>query len=358
MKTILIILISFNLLYSTSYNFQQKKIFSTNSVIWGMDFIDEDKIIISLKEGAFIIFDLKRNRVIKKINFEVFNVGQGGLMDVKISPNFQNDSTLFFTYTKEVFPYGETTLAKAKFKNDNLYDFEDILVTQSFSTTGYHFGSRITFDEKNHIYFGIGDRGIRNDAQNLLRHNGTILRLNLDGSVPKDNPFVNNKDSLPHIYSYGHRNPQGLFYDKKEQRLWEVEHGPRGGDEINLIKSGENYGWPIVSLGKEYVSNFSIGVEKKEGISDAKKVYIPSIAPSSLVFYDGDIYKSLKGKLLVSALKLRHINILTLNEKANIIKEDRILEDLGERIRNIAISPKGLIYFSSDSGNLYLLENL
>ena len=357
MKTILIILIGFNLLFSSSFNFKQKKIFSTNSVIWGMDFIDEDKMIISLKQGEFLIFDLKKKEVIKKIDFEVFNIGQGGLMDVKVSPNFNIDSTIFFTYTKQVFPYGETTLAKARFKNDNLYDFEDILITKSNSTTGYHFGSRITFDNKNHIYFGVGDRGVRNNAQNLSNHSGTIIRLNLDGSIPKDNPFINNQDFLPQIYSYGHRNPQGIFYDLKNDKLWEVEHGPRGGDEVNLIKSAQNYGWPLVSLGKEYISNSSIGVEKKEGFIDAKKVYIPSIAPSSLVFYDKDIYKNLKGKLLISALKLKHINILTLDENSKIIKEERILEDLGERIRNIAISPKGLIYFSSDSGNLYLLEN-
>ena len=336
--------------------YQGKELVSNLGVVWGMDFINENKMILTIKDGRILLYDLKKKdtKILKQ--FEVYNKGQAGLLDVKISPNFKNDKTIYFTYVKNIDSKGATTLAKAKFEKDSLIDFEDILVTKSLTSKNVHFGSRITFDGKGNLYFGVGDRGVRSNAQNLKNHAGTIMRLNLDGTIPKDNPFVDDKNILDEIYSFGHRNPQGLFYDKVNKKLWEIEHGPRGGDEINLVQKAQNYGWPEVSWGKEYWNISSVGVKHKKGIEDAKKYYVPSIAPSSLVYYDGDIYEDLKGKLLAGALKSTHINILTLDKNFNIIKEDRILDKLGERIRHIAISPKGLIYFSTDSGKVYLLK--
>ncbi len=352
------IFIMFMLIFQVSLfaNYSAKKIVSNLGVVWGMDFIDENKIVVNIKDGKILLHDLKQNKTKTLIEIDVYNKGQGGLLDVKISPNFKDDKTIFFTYVKNVNSYGATTLAKAKFINEKLENFEDILVTKSTTSNNVHFGSRITFDKNGHIFFGVGDRGTRPNGQDLTNHSGTIMRLNLDGSIPKDNPFVADESILDEIYTYGHRNPQGLFYDKKNNRLWEIEHGPRGGDEINLIQKSKNYGWPVVSKGKEYWNTFSVGVKHKDGMEDAKKYYIPSIAPSSIVYYDQDVYKDLKGKLLAGALKLTHINILTLDENANIINEDRILKSLAQRVRNIAISPKGYIYFSTDSGSIYLLE--
>lgn len=354
MKFLIVLLLLFSSLFAKNLTYE--KIANFSGVVWGMDFIDENTLIINKKDGEVLLYklDLKKMKNLAKI--DIYYNGQAGLLDVKVSPNFKSDNTIYFTYVKDVNGMGATTLAKAKFINDSLVYFEDILVTKSRTNKSFHFGSRITFDNDGHLFFGVGDRGVRPNAQDLTNHAGTIMRLNLDGTIPKDNPYINDKNVLDEIYSFGHRNPQGLFYDKTNERLWEIEHGPRGGDEINLIKPTLNYGWPLVSFGKEYWNPLDVGVKHKDGMIDAKKVYVPSIAPSSLVYYDGNIYQSLKGKLLAGALKLTHINILTLDKNTNIVKEERIFEKLGERIRNIAISPKGLIYFSSDSGNLYLLK--
>ena len=157
-----------------------------------------------------------------------------------------------------------------------------MLITRSASTPGRHFGSRITFDGTGHLFFSVGDRGVRPNGQDLSTHAGSILRLTLDGSVPENNPFVQQRSALPEIWSYGHRNPQGIFYDRKKRRLWSIEHGPRGGDEINLILPGRNYGWPVISYGKEYWGPVQVGEgTEKEGMEQPVKFYVPSIAPGS-----------------------------------------------------------------------------
>ena len=245
----------------------------------------------------------------------------------------------------------------AKLQNNKLINWNDLFISQAFSDTSRHFGSRITFDEEGHLYFSIGDRGVRENSQNLSNHAGSIIRLNLDGSIPSDNPFINKKDALPEIYTYGHRNPQGLFYDKTSKNLWSIEHGPRGGDEINLIEKGKNYGWPIISYGKEYWNDFAVGESTaKEGMQQPIKYYIPSIAPSSLMVYNGDLFKKYKGNIFSGALKLTHLNRIVLDKSNNVIKEERLLENLNERIRNVIQSSDGKIYVSSDSGNIYMLS--
>ena len=221
-----------------------------------------------------------------------------------------------------------------------------------------HFGSRITFDKKNHIYFSIGDSSKRLEAQDLSSYLGSILRLNMDGSVPQSNPFYFKKKALGGIYSYGHRNPQGLFFDKKRNILFSNEHGPRGGDEINIIKKGKNYGWPIVSYGKEYTSFSYVGkYRQKEGMENAIKVYTPSIAPSSLLVYSGNKFKEWEGNLFSTSLKLKHINRIVLNKKLEVIKEEKLFNHLNQRIRNIIEDEEGNIYFSTDKGNIYKIKN-
>lgn len=358
MKLLLVtILFIFSSLFANAKEYSAVKVIDIQGTIWGMDFISEDKLILTNKNGNIFLYHFKTKSLNKIYEVsDVFNVGQGGLFDVKVSPNFKDDKTIFFTYSKNINFKGATTLAKAKFENDELKFFQDILVTKSISNENVHYGSRITFDGNGHIFFSVGERGVRENAQNLTNHAGSILRLNLDGTVPKDNPFVNDRNKLDEIYSYGHRNPQGIFFDKINNRLWEVEHGPKGGDEVNLIEASKNYGWPIISYGKEYWSQKPVGKKEKKGMIQAKKYYVPSIATSSIIYYSGNEYKDLKNKLIVSALKLRHLNILSVDKNGNIIKEERIFEKLGDRIRNIVQSPKGLLYFSTDKGKIYLIK--
>ena len=354
-----------NLLYSQAlFTFQSEnmniklvKLSSNLGTPWGMTFISLDEMLITKKSGEVLILNIN-TKEIKNINNPpiILYDGQGGLLDIQSSPFFKDNSILYLTYVKKIKGKGVTTLAKAKLKNNSFVDFEDLLVTKSSTNTSRHFGSRITFDKKGHLFFSVGDRGVRKNAQNLNTHAGSILRLNLDGTTPKDNPFINEKNKLKEIYSFGHRNPQGLFYDKKTDRLWSIEHGPRGGDEINLIRKGLNYGWPVISYGKEYWSPFRVGDgTHKEGMIQPKKVYIPSIAPSSLIVYNGDVFPKWKGNIFSGALKLTHLNRVVIDKKGNEIKEERLLKNLGERIRNIIQSPRGNLIISTDSGNLYKL---
>ena len=228
---------------SEDTNITVEKIASNLGVVWGMTFISDNELLFTVKTGKIALLNIK-TKEIKNIsnlsNTQNLNyTGQGGLLDVQKSPNFLKDNELFFTYVKEIKGKSTTVLAKAKLQNNKLINWNDLFISQAFSDTSRHFGSRITFDEEGHLYFSIGDRGVRENSQNLSNHAGSIIRLNLDGSIPSDNPFINKKDALPEIYTYGHRNPQGLFYDKTSKNLWSIEHGPRGGDEINLIEKGK-----------------------------------------------------------------------------------------------------------------------
>ncbi|WP_320034330.1 PQQ-dependent sugar dehydrogenase [Halarcobacter sp.] len=340
---------------SENMNLKLERVISENDVIWALDFISKDEIIFAMKNGNIATYNLK-SRVTKyfKNTPYVVNRGQGGLLDVAVSPNFKSDQTIFFTYVKE---YGNdivTALAKAKYRYNDLYEWKDILVTKSNSGTSRHFGSRITFDEEGHLFFSVGERGYRPNAQDLSNHAGTIIRLNIDGTIPKDNPFINQYEKLPEIYSYGHRNPQGIFYDRHRKTIFSSEHGPRGGDEINVIYKGQNYGWPTISYGKEYWNPLSVGEgTHKDGMMQPIKYYDPSIAPSSLIVYNGNKFPAFKGDIFIGALKLTHLNRIILDNNFNVLREERLLNDLDERIRDVIESPDGLIYISTDSGNIY-----
>lgn len=332
------------------------KLISTGLTIpWGMAFIDQDTLLVTERPGKIKKINIKSGAMTLLTNMKkVAAIGQGGLLDIALSP-IESD-LLYLTYTQSTTSGMVTTLASFRYQNGKINNQQDLFSTESATNTSRHFGSRITFDKNGHLYFSIGDRGVRDNGQDTSNHAGSILRLNLDGSLPSDNPFINKPSIRNEIWSYGHRNPQGLFYDQISQQLWSVEHGPRGGDEINLIQVGANYGWPITSHGKEYWGPFNVAdYTEKQGIESPKLVYIPSIAPSSIVLYRGKRYPDLSGKLLVSALKLTHINVVSIQSNHQLNESKRVLEKLGERIRAIAISPDDFIYFSTDNGNIYKL---
>lgn len=356
------ILITLTVLFSSLFsneNFKIEKVVSNLGIIWGMDFIDDNKMILTIKDGNIYSYDFKSMKLKKLIDpIKVHNQGQGGLLDVKKSPNFKDDNLFYFTYSKPFFNMAVTALATAKYENGKLIKFKDLFVSKSATDKNHHFGSRITFDEEGHIYFTIGDRGVRENGQDLTNHAGSIIRLNLDGSIPNDNPFINDRNKLPEIYSYGHRNPQGIFYDKTTKKLWSIEHGPRGGDEINLVEKGKNYGWPVISYGKEYSSEKAVGIgTHKDGMEQPKKVYIPSIAPSSLIVYSGEMFKSLEGDILSTALKLRHLNKVELSKNDELINEERFFENIGERMRNIIEGKNGELFISTDNGSIYKISS-
>ena len=331
-------------------------------VTWGMVFLNPDKIFFTERAGKIGILVPSSGEIIYlQGGPKVRASGQGGLLDVAVRPGYKADDWIYFTYSKPIKGKGQvsssTTKARSILKGNQLVKLEDVLVTKSVSNSDYHFGSRITFDEKGYLFFSIGDRGHRPNSQDLNTHSGSILRLKMDGSVPDNNPFVNQNDALPEIWSYGHRNPQGLFYDMQKKLLWSIEHGPRGGDEINLINPGLNYGWPVISYGKEYYSPAQVGESThKEGMEQPVKYYIPSIAPGSLIVYSGKAFPNWKGNLFSGALAKRHLNRVEINLDGKAVDEERLLEKLWERIRAIVESPEGWIYLSTDTGKILRLK--
>lgn len=323
---------------------------------WGIEFLDKQQMIVNEKNGTVSLFNIASGK--QQTLFKVPNVntrGQAGLLDVALVPNTApQNPQLFFTYSKRTDKGNTVALATAQLKNNQLVGWKDVFVADAITDTSRHYGSRIAFvDDK--VYFSIGDRGERDNGQDTQTHAGTILRLNLDGSVPQDNPFKTS-EARPEIWSYGHRNPQGMFYDEATKQLWSIEHGPRGGDEINLIRKGANYGWAKVSQGKEYWGPLDVGEAKSlPGMEDPKLVYIPSIAPSNMILYRGDKYPELDGKILAGALKLAHINVVSI-ENGKLTESKRLMENLSERVRDITVSPDGYVYFSTDTGKIFRLE--
>lgn len=337
-------------------NYHAKEIAGDFATIWGMTFINKDQIILNEKGGTVYLLDIKAGT--RKPIFKVPSVytgSQAGLLDVAlIDNNSSKNPELLFSYTKATAEGNTLALAKATFINERLDNWKDIFIADAISKTNRHFGSRIT-QVGDKIFLTIGDRGVRDNGQNKHNHAAAILRLNLDGSSPSDNPF-SSSNAKPEIWSYGHRNPQGLFYDQKTQKLWSVEHGERGGDEINLIKKGKNYGWPEVAFGKEYWGPFDVAkTTSRFDVEPPALVYIPSIAPSNMVLYTGNKYKKLKDKLLIGALKAKHINVVSIDDD-KLTQTATLFEELNERIRDITVSPDQYIYFSTDSGKIYRIE--
>lgn len=325
---------------------------------WAMAFLSPDKLLVTERGGYISIVNTETGNVRRlKGAPTVMAKGQGGMLDVAVPPDFKTGDWIYFTYVKDKQGQGVTVLARAKLKGDRLIRWRELLVTNSSTNTDRHFGSRIAFDNSDHVYFTVGDRGRRPNGQDLSNHAGTVIRLYRDGRVPGDNPFVNKKGALPEIWSYGHRNPQGIAYDYANKRLWLIEHGPRGGDEINLVLSGRNYGWPVISYGKEYWGPKAVGEgTHRSGMEQPVKQYTPSIAPGSLLLYSGKAFRAWRGNLFSGALKLTHINRVVIDKKARAVAEERLLENLSERIRALAESPQGWLYLSTDSGRILRLR--
>jgi glucose/arabinose dehydrogenase len=346
------------LIKSENVTFTLEKITDGLGIPWGMAFISNTRLLITEREGSIKLLDTQSNSFIPVQGAPaVLAKGQGGLLDVAVPPDFTAGDWIYFTFVRDKDGEGVTVLARAKLDANKLVQWQDLLETQSATGTGFHFGSRIAFDETGHVYFGVGDRGERPNSQELTNHAGSVMRLFRDGRVPQDNPFTQRTDALPEIWSYGHRNPQGMAYDSTHKSLWLIEHGPRGGDEINLVLPGRNYGWPVISYGKEYWGPLAVGEgTHREGMEQPIKQYTPSIAPGSLLLYTGDAFPGWRGNLFAGALKLQHINRITLSADGKAIGEERLLEDLKQRIRALAQGPKGWLYFSTDSGEIYVMK--
>jgi glucose/arabinose dehydrogenase len=274
--------------------------------------------------------------------------GQGGLFDVVLHPNYKENGWIYIAYNGPGEGGHGTELMRAKLDGNRLIESQVLFRLLPKSGTGLHFGGRIVFDGKGHVFLTLGDRGDMDRAQRLNDHAGSVIRLNEDGSVPKDNPFVNRKDAKPEKFSYGNRSVQGAALHPKTGELWTHEHGPQGGDEVNVIRAGRNYGWPIVTYGVNYGTGTKIGEgPRKEGIEQPLHYWVPSIAPSGMAFYEGDKFPGWRGNMLVGALVDRAVVRLELDGE-KVVKEERMMRGAIGRIRDVRVGPDGYVYLLSD----------
>ena len=311
---------------------------------WGMAFLPDGSLLITEKEGEMILF---KNG--KKTNLtglpEVTVLGQGGLMDVALHPDYENNGWIYFSYASSE---GEgkganTAIARAKLNGTSLTDLQQLYKAGPNSEKGQHFGSRIVFDADNFLYFTIGERGDReNNPQDITRDGGKVYRLHDDGKIPADNPFVDKANAKEAIFSYGHRNPQGMIIHPETGEVWVHEHGPRGGDEINVVKKGANYGWFDVTYGINYDGTEITDQRTKTGTVQPLYYWLPSIAPSGFAVVTGNVYPEWKDRLLVGSLKFSYVEMLTLQNN-KVVKREKLMDGEG-RVRNVILGPDGHIY--------------
>ena len=329
-----------------------EKVASGFGIPWGFDFLPgkEGELLVAEKHGAMSVVSGGEKKGVSGLP-EVDGYGQGGLMDVRFHPDASG--RIFFTYVSRYEGGRGTVLAGARLDATALKDVKILFRSSPPGSGGRHFGSRIAFGRDGSLFFGVGDRGDRDKAQDLDYPNGKIFRIRTDGTVAEDNPFKDRP--LAAVWSYGHRNPQGMAIHPATGRLWQQEHGPRGGDEINRIVKGANYGWPVATYGKEYWGP-PIAPSHKEGTEGPVKYYVPSIAPSSLMIYSGKLFKKWRHHFFSAALKSRHINRIAIDAGGNVGPEERLLEGLRQRVRHLMEAPSGEIYFSTDAGNIYRMS--
>ncbi|CAN5483902.1 PQQ-dependent sugar dehydrogenase [soil metagenome] len=317
------------------------------STSWGMAFLPDGKILITERGGDVRIVEDGQLRSEPLSGApEVVARGQGGLLDVALHPDYEENGWIYISFSKPGSGGTTTSIERAKLDGYELVDHEEIYTGNVFSNAGQHFGSRIAFDGEGYLYFSIGDRGDMDTAQDITVSNGSLFRLNDDGRIPDDNPFVG-EDGLDEIFSYGHRNIQGMAVHPETGEIWTNEHGPRGGDEINHPQIGNNYGWPEITHGVNYDGSEITPDTAKAGMEQPVLHWTPSIAPSGMDFVTGDRYPNWTGNIMNGALASQLISRVEIDGD-EYVHEERILEGIG-RIRDVHMAPDGYIYFSNES---------
>ena len=345
-KYFLVILSFFvNLIFA---NYQFETIASNLDDAWSFDFLNENQIIFTEQPGKIKIVTISSGEI---LNVEgapkVQYASQGGLSEILLDPDFEKNNTLYLTYSA-LNESGKSTLflMSAELSNNSLINKKVIFEANAFRRVPIHLGAKIDFLSDGTLLLTSGDGfDYKEQAQSLNNHFGKIIRIKKDGSVPSDNPFVDKPNALPEIFSYGHRNMQGLVV-MEDGRIFEHEHGPRGGDEFNLIEPGKNYGWPAITYGIDYSGAVISPFTEMDGMEQPLKYWVPSIAPSDMIYYDGDLYPELKNSFLITALKSRDVKKI---KKTNgLFSEESIFSNLKSRLRSIRVSPSGEIYLLTD----------
>ncbi|PWH86191.1 PQQ-dependent sugar dehydrogenase [Brumimicrobium oceani] len=332
---------------------------------WGAVELPDGRILVTENEGNLRIVNVADGKLSEKITGlpEVDDRAQGGLLGLTLSPDFSNDRMIYWAFTEEVDEGNHTAIAKGKLSNDEK-TIENAQVIYRASPTydgKLHYGGRVIFDKNGNLFATIGERSdkeTRVKAQDLNTSFGKIIHITTDGAPVAGNPFENQDKARPEIYSYGHRNPQGIAFHPETGELWSNEFGPRGGDELNLIQPGKNYGWPIITYGIEYIGT-KIGdpvIQQKEGMEQPVYYWDPVLSPSGMTFYKGDKIQEWKNNLFIGGLNSNHIARLVI-EGNKVVGEERILADEGERFRDITQGKNGELYTVTDGGKLYRITN-
>lgn len=341
------------MLQSQEYDIRVELVADGLEVPWAIDFLDAHTALITERAGRLRIV---RDGVLDDTPVAgtptVVAEGQGGLLDVALDPDVGVNGWIYLAYSHAlaVTPGGErrppsmTRVVRGRIADDTWVD-EQVLFEaphETYHTSRHHYGARIVFDAEGRLYFSIGDRGARPQAQELSRPNGKVHRIHRDGRIPDDNPFVGRDDALASVFSYGHRNPQGLAVHPETGALWETEHGPMGGDEINVLRAGGNYGWPEISYGRHYSGKILTEFEHLPGMEQPALFYRPSTAVCGLDFYRGELFPRWRNHLLVGALKYESVDLLTVTA-GRVLHAETIVKSLG-RVRDVAVGPEGAVY--------------
>lgn len=318
---------------------------------WGLAFLPDARILITERDGRLLLLsaDGEQRSEIAGLP-DIAARGQGGLLDVAVDPQFVDNQLVYLSYVASGRGGRGTEVMRARLEGDALAEQEVIFRLDPKSGTTRHFGSRLVFAADGTLFITLGDRGEKGRAQILDDHAGSVIRIHTDGSVPEGNPFIDKPQARPEIYSYGHRNIQGATLHPKTGALWTHEHGPQGGDEINIVEPGKNYGWPVITYGVNYGIGTKIGEgTEKPGMQQPLYYWVPSIAPSGMAFYSGALFPEWEGNLFVGSLKFRALVRLTLDGD-KVVSEERLLRDQLGRIRDVAEGPDGALYLLTDEG--------
>ena len=324
---------------------------------WGMAFLDDSRILVTERSGGLRLIENGVLNVMPVVGLPtIVAKGQGGLLDVVLHPDYRQNGWIYFSYVATGKGGIGTEVGRARLEGMRLEQWQTLFRMEPKSGGGRHFGSRLIFDRDGYLFITLGDRGDRPRAQQLDDHGGTVIRLHADGSVPADNPFVGVKGVRPEIFSYGHRNPQGIAFHPASGELWLHEHGPQGGDELNWVRPGRNYGWPVITYGVNYGIGTRIGEgTHKAGMEQPLHYWIPSIAPSGMAFYTGDRFPGWKGDLFIGSLKFQYLARLKLDGQ-KVVREEPLLKGEYGRIRDVRDGPDGYIYLLTDAPNGKLLR--
>lgn len=317
---------------------------------WSIAFLPSGEMLVTEREGRLRVIDADglRDAPVSGLPDDLVVERQGGLLDVALAPDFADSRMIYFSYAEGTAEANNTALARATLSADltALENVEDIFHVNFEKARGFHFGGRILFNPDNTLFLTLGDGGnYQDEAQNPENHLGAIVRLNLDGSIPADNPVIEN--GAPGVYSYGHRNAQGIARNPATGSVWETEHGARGGDEINILAPATNYGWPVITYGINYDGTIITEEREREGLAQPIWYWNPSIAPSGMMFYTGDRFEHWQGDLFVSALAGSKIERLEIDGD-RVISVEPLLEELGQRFRDVRTGPDGAIYTLTD----------